>query len=122
MGGWMGGGVFVCVYVCVGLRDGLSDVSVGVETSFAESEDTGENMKSAAVSHPQPKLLSPEAFTISNSRYTLSGQKTSNQPAIDDLEFIFITRIFFFFETWIYCKLLVKTQSIPHFGSKLCIR
>ena len=51
-----------------GLRDGLSDMSMGAETSFADSEMTGEDVSAALVAHPQPKLLSPEAFTVSSSR------------------------------------------------------
>lgn len=52
----------------ISLRDGLSDVSVGVESSFVDSEETVENVGAEGEMPPQPKLMSPEAFTVSASR------------------------------------------------------
>ncbi|KAL8593052.1 hypothetical protein ACOMHN_017978 [Nucella lapillus] len=54
----------------ISLRDGLSDVSVGGETSFVESEGTVENAgEEEERVPPQPQqITSPDAFTMTASR------------------------------------------------------
>ncbi|KAK7478360.1 hypothetical protein BaRGS_00030364 [Batillaria attramentaria] len=50
------------------LRDGLSDVSVGPETSFTEGEATGEDLTRPAAKSQSAPLMTPDAFTASVSK------------------------------------------------------
>ncbi|XP_076449707.1 enhancer of mRNA-decapping protein 4-like [Babylonia areolata] len=67
------------------LRDGLSDVSVGGEASFMESEETlVEDEVAKPLVSPQPKLISPDAFTVSSSSKLVSPSTAARANTTTD--------------------------------------
>ncbi|PVD21395.1 hypothetical protein C0Q70_19568 [Pomacea canaliculata] len=67
------------------LHDGLSDMSVGVETSFADSEDVETSMTCGPGLPRGTVLLTPEAFTSTPAKAVLSGPLPNSSGANEDV-------------------------------------